>query len=181
MQNIFRRALILGALALITACGSETVQAPAEPKPYRVSSVVVNLAENAQVRGRFEDAELRNSVLKRIDTTLTELVSAKAGGAQRASAVVTITAMQLRDSGARSFGGVNSVNGQMTIVSPSGATLDGPFAVSYSDQARNNTTSFNGIPIGLLINASRNSRDQEEGVDVDTLVEGFASKAAVAF
>ncbi|WP_390912289.1 hypothetical protein [Pseudosulfitobacter sp. SM2401] len=178
-----RRFAMLGAALLLAGCmgdtgGQPTVSAPAA---YTVSKVTLKLAEGATVKGRFEDKALRDSVLARVSATATEYAKSKPGGAQNARAIVSVTEMQLKGADGRSFGGVNAINGQMSIVASNGTVLKGPVPVRYFDQAKNTGASFNGIPIGLLINAGRNSADQESGADVDTLIKGFATQVVAGF
>ena len=184
MVRVTRRFIMLGAALALAGCMGNTDAASVtrDTSDFTVTSVTVNLKNDAQVVGRFaEDAALRKTVLDRVDATATELAKSKKGGPKKVRAVVDVSGMKLKTAGARSFGGVNEMWGQLTIVDAAGKTVKGPVAVAYMDQAKNNTSTINGIPVGLLFNLGNNSSAQETGKDVDQLVAGFAAQVAAKF
>ena len=178
-----RRFAMLGAAFLLAGCMSDTGGQPvaSAPPAFTITKVNVSLAEGAAVKGRFEDAALRTSVLQRVAASATDAAKTLPKGAQPARAVVTVTEMQLKQSGARAFGGVNAINGQMSVVASNGKVLKGPVPVRYFDQAKNKGANINGLPLGLLINASRNNADQQSGADVEKLIKGFAGQVLAGF
>ena len=164
------------ALVLVSACSTSTTtsQTPAAPKAYTVKTVQIQVAEGAG-KGRYENAALRQQALATLKSEVTKAAAAVPGGSKAATAQIVLTEMQLKTSGARAFGGVNAIGGTMKIVDAQGNTLREPQAVRYSDQAKNNGTVVNGLPIGLIINASRNNAAQQSGEDQAKLFAGFAA------
>ncbi|MFL4469989.1 hypothetical protein ACERZ8_08965 [Tateyamaria armeniaca] len=173
-----RRHMMLGAVLVLAGCAGETTPVQTGPNPYTVSSVSVQLAENATIKGRVTDEALRDSIIASVEQTSTALARDVQGGPTKARAVVVVTDMRLRDAGARTFGGVNGIVGQMTIVGTNGKPLKDPVWVNFSGQAKNSQIAVNALPLGMLINAARNSADQESGEDVKSLIAGFSSLIA---
>jgi hypothetical protein len=172
-RRVFAAAL---SLTLISACSTTTTssQGSVAPKTYTVKAVQVQVAEGVG-KGRYEDPALRQQALATLKTELTKAAASVPGGSKAATAQIVLTEMQLKTSGARAFGGVNAIGGTMKIVDAQGKTLREPQAVRYWDQAKNNGTVINGLPIGLIINASRNNAAQQSGEDQAKLFSGFAA------
>lgn len=169
---------LIGSM-LIAAC------TPQEPEvsrtqvqyPFTVRTVDVKIAQNAP-EGRFaKDAVLRENARTVLENTLEQRFRIVPGGPTKARAVVTLTTMRLRDAGSRSFGGTNAIFADIQIVNSKGTLLARNPRLGYLDQAKNNTSTVNGIPIGLLINLAKNSSDQEVGTDLQTTVSGFSDAA----
>lgn len=183
-MRLSRSLVLLGAALALAGC-METTDAQkvsSTPPAFTVTSVVVSVKEGAKVSGRFaEDEGLRKSVLEGVDATTTEIAKTIGGGPQKAKAVVEVTNMSLKSGSARSFGAVNGIQGSLTIVDGSGKTIKGPVGVVYSDQAKNNSLNFNGIPIGILVNLAQNDKAQQSGQDVDKLINGFSQSIARNF
>ncbi|MEP4035470.1 hypothetical protein [Pseudophaeobacter sp.] len=171
---MLKKAVIVSSVLWLGACQAPTQDAEPVVKPYSVQAIKVSVAEGS-AKGRFEDAALRSSFVAQLSAELEEDAETVGGGPQAAIAEVVFTELKLKTSGSRSFGGVNSVWGRVTIKDQSGNVLRGPEMVQYFDQAKNNTSTINGIPVGLLVNLGRNSSDQESGKDLEKLMEGFST------
>lgn len=182
--RLSRRLVLLGAALSLAGCMDTTdaQKVSSTPPAFTVTSVTVQVKEEAKVSGRFaEDDALRKSVLERVDATTTEIAKTIGGGPQKTKAVVEVTNMSLKAGSARSFGAVNGIQGSLTIVDSAGKTIKGPVGVAYSDQAKNNSFAINGIPIGILVNLAQNDKAQQSGQDVDKLVDGFSQSIARNF
>jgi len=173
MLKLAKTWILVGAVALVGACAEPAVAPPAAPKSYTVTSVDVTVAAGAGV-GRLADPQQQNDIVKSLDLRLDQVAPTVGGGATPARAKVVITKLQLRDAGARAFGAMNGIEAQVTIVNAKGEVLRPTERVVYADQARNNQSTFNGIPVGVLVNLGRNSSDQEAGNDTAKMIEGFS-------
>ncbi|MEO8530147.1 MAG: hypothetical protein ABI459_02905 [Deltaproteobacteria bacterium] len=174
MTNVVKSAGLVVVLAVLGACVAPEPAAAPVPKAFTVTSVDVSVAASSGV-GRLEDTAAQTAFLQRLDAELDKDAASVGGGSVPAKARVVFTKMQMRDAGARSFGAMNLLQAQVTIVDAKGKVLRGPDLVSFSDQAKNSGMTMNGAHVGLLINLARNSSHQEAGKDQTTMIEGFST------
>ncbi len=178
-----RKLLALGVVAVLSGCNSaEPEEKLAEPKPYSVQSVKVELAQDATLKGRFaEDAELRKTAIDKLQATVDERLKAIPGGARAGHVTVTLTHMRLKAAGSRSFGAINDMSANIVVKGSNGAVLQDGSGVAYSDHAKNTAVVVNAVPVGLLINLARNAGHSENGKDLDKLVLGMTAEIETWF
>ncbi len=179
-MTVMRTPFLFGVLMFLTACvsGSEPATQPAVVKAYTVQTVQVSVAKGA-AKGRFEDQAVRDAAIASLKADLKAKAAAVPGGATPATAQVTIVSMKLKEAGARSFGGANEIVANVRVVDSRGRVLREIDQVRYWDQAKRNESTFNGLPIGLLINMGRNASDAKSGEDLNKLLGGFSDAFVV--
>lgn len=178
-MKLVKSFLLFGILSLLVACGGSTTPSK-EPVNFTVATTKIAISDQASIVGRFEDKALRDQTIATLKPSVQAGFDSVAGGAQKATAIVTIQTMRLRDAGSRTFGGSNEISAVVQIVDASGNDLVQPYRASYFNQGAQPGT-INGNPLaGLIINAAVNSARQDAGKDVETLIAGFVSDVVSA-
>jgi hypothetical protein len=175
-----RAFLAISSAAIITtACAAPVPDAKGTglvAKGYQISDVNVVLAKDAAV-GRFEkDPALTKKTVQSIDDTLSSKLVKPSGGSKKAKLNIEIIKMELRSAGGRTLTAVeNQIIGNVVATDSKGQIIDTQ-QVFFAQKGARNTTTFNGIPIGILASAVVNAGKSGSGADVKTIVDGFNNK-----
>lgn len=167
---------ILGATFIAAACTAptpKTIGAGLVSKGYQITNINVVVAKDATV-GRFKkDPALTQKTAQSIDDTLSARLIQPRGKAKKAQMNVEITKMELRSAGGRTLVAVQNQIVANVVVTDSKRQVLATQQIFFARKGAQNGTTFNGIPIGLLISAAANAAKSGNGADLKEIVDGF--------
>ncbi|VAV94430.1 hypothetical protein MNBD_ALPHA07-2147 [hydrothermal vent metagenome] len=181
-RRTFLALTLTGALTL-SACGAsapeEVSGANIVSRGYMVKTVNLSMTDTATInKGLYkENPELVTQLQTRLKAELVQKTRAVRGGNKPAIVSVKLTNVRIASAAGRALVAADTyLVGDVVVTDVAGNVLASQAGVRFEDKASKKTSTFNGIPIGALINTVTNAESASDEQRIARLSTGFTNE-----